>query len=115
MMPIASPKSACACPGGCSSGTNISCARCRHPATYSFDRAAADEAVLVPEALEDPLRRVLLLLRPAFVAGQDALDDGDERAQLRLHRRLRAPVTRRHREPHHLGNRPRINPKPPRG
>ena len=41
------------------------------------DRDAAGEAVLVPEALEDPLRRVLLLLRPAFVAGQDALDDGD--------------------------------------
>ena len=36
------------------------------------DRDAAREAVLVPQPLEDPLRRVLLLLRPAFVLGQDA-------------------------------------------
>jgi hypothetical protein len=31
--PIASPKSAWACPGGCTSGTNISCVRWRQPAT----------------------------------------------------------------------------------
>ena len=77
------------------------------------DRDAAREAVLVPQPLEDALGRVLLLLRPAFVLGQDAVDDGDEGAQLRLHRRLRAPVARRHREPHHLGDRPRIDPEPP--
>ena len=66
------------------------------------DRDAAREAVLVPQPLEDPLRRVLLLLRPAFVLGQNAVDDGDERIQLRPHRRLRAPVAWRHRERHHL-------------
>ena len=37
----------------------------------------------------------------------------NERPQLRLHRRLRAPVARWHGEPHHLGNRPGIDPKPP--
>src|ERR1022692_471550 len=31
--PIASPKSTWACPGGCTSGTNISCVRWRQPAT----------------------------------------------------------------------------------
>ena len=36
------------------------------------DRDAAREAVLVPQPLEDPLGRVPLLLRPAFVLGQDA-------------------------------------------
>ena len=77
------------------------------------DGEAAREAVLVPQPLEDALGRMLLLLRPAFVPGQDAVDDGDECAQLRLHRRLRAPVARRHREPYHLGDRPRIDPKPP--
>ena len=34
--------------------------------------------------------------------------------QLRPHRRLRAPVARRHRERQHLGHRPRVDPKPPR-
>jgi hypothetical protein len=57
---------------------------------------AAGKAVLVPEPLEDPLGRVPLLLRPALVLGQDAIDDGDDRIQLRPHRRLRAPVARRH-------------------
>jgi hypothetical protein len=33
MIPIASPKSAWACSGGCASGTNISCERCRQRAT----------------------------------------------------------------------------------
>ena len=78
------------------------------------DRDAAREAVLVPQPLEDPLGRVLLLLRPAFVLGQDPVDDGDERIQLRPHRRLRAPVARRHRERHHLRDRPGIDPEPPR-
>jgi hypothetical protein len=74
---------------------------------------AAGKAVLVPEPLEDPLGRVPLLLRPALVLGQDAIDDGDDRIQLRPHRRLRAPVTRRHRECHHLRNCSGIDPEPP--
>ena len=42
------------------------------------------------------------------------IDDGDERIQLRPHRRLRAPVARRHRERHHLRNSSGIDPEPPR-
>jgi hypothetical protein len=42
------------------------------------DRDATREAVLVAKPLENPLRRVLLLLRPTFVVGQDIVDDCDE-------------------------------------
>ena len=83
----------------------------RHVVLHDGD--AAGEAVLIPEPLEDPLGRVLLLLRPAFVLGQDAIDDGDDRIQLRPHRRPRAPVARRHRECHHLRNCSGIDPEPP--
>jgi hypothetical protein len=34
--------------------------------------------VLVAKPFKNPLRRVLLLLRPAFVVGQDILNDCDE-------------------------------------
>ena len=78
------------------------------------DRDAAREAVLVAKPFENPLRRMLLLLRPAFVVRQDIVDGRNVRAQLRLRRRPRPPITRRNRKRHHLGDRPRINPKPPR-
>ena len=78
------------------------------------DRDAAREAVLVAQPLEDPLRRVLLLLGNAFVVSQDLVDDRDERIELRPHRRLRAHVARRHRELHHLADSPGIDPEPPR-
>src|SRR4249919_1956666 len=67
-----------------------------------------------PCSSRSPLRRVLLLLRPTFVVGQDIVDDRDEPAQLRLRWRLRSPVARRHRKLHHLVDGPRIYPKPPR-
>jgi hypothetical protein len=76
------------------------------------DRDATREAMLVPETLEDALWPYAAALRPDFVFAQDTVDGGDERTQLRLHRRLRAPVARRHREPHHLGHRSRIHPEP---
>jgi hypothetical protein len=40
--------------------------------------------MLVPKPLENPLGRVLLLLWPAFVLGQDTVDGGEERPQPRL-------------------------------
>ncbi len=78
------------------------------------DRQPAGKAVLVSKTLEDPLRRVTLLRRTALILLKNPVDDPDERVQLRARRRLAPPVTRRHREHHHLGNRPRVDPKPPR-
>ena len=43
-----------------------------------FSVHTAREAVLVAKPFKNPLRRVLLLLRPAFVVGQDILNDCDE-------------------------------------
>src|SRR5258705_1331479 len=78
------------------------------------NRDATREAVLVTHALEDPLRRVLLLLGNTFVVTQDLVDDGDERIEPRPHRWLRAHVARRHGEHHHLADSPGIDPEPPR-
>ena len=78
------------------------------------DREAARKAVLVPQPLEDPLRRMPLLLGRRFVLGQDLVDDPDERIQLGPHRRLAAPVARRHRERIILRTVLRIDPEPPR-
>jgi len=78
------------------------------------DRDAAREAVLIPQPLKYPLRRVLLLLRSAFVFGQDAIDDRNERIKLRPGRRLRPPIPGRHGEFQHLVDGPRIDAKPPR-
>ena len=75
------------------------------------DREAARIPVLVPKPLKNPLRCVLLLLRPAFVLGQDRINDPDEWTELRLHRRLRPAVARRYRELHHLAHGPRVDPK----
>jgi hypothetical protein len=78
------------------------------------DRQPTGEAMLVPQTLEDPLRRVTLLRRTALILFHDPVDDADERVQLRSHRRLLAPVSGRHREHHHLGHCPRVDPEPPR-
>jgi len=78
------------------------------------DGQPAGVAVLFPKALEDPLRGVALLRRPALILLQDPVDDPDERIQLRPRRRLLPPVPGRHREHHHLGDRSRIDPKPTR-
>ena len=84
------------------------------PARYVIlhDRHAAGEAVLVTQPLEDPLRRMALLLGPLLVGCHDRIDDAGERIELGPKRRLRAHIPRRHREPQHLGDRPRINPEP---
>jgi hypothetical protein len=72
------------------------------------DRDATREAVLVTQALEDPLRRVLLLLGNTFVVTQDLVDDRDERIEPRPH------IAMRHGEHHHLADSPGIDPEPPR-
>jgi len=72
---------------------------------------AAGEPVLVPQPLEDPLRRVPLLLQLAFVVFQDLVDDRDEGVELRPDRRLRAPIPRRHRVLQDLRHRLAIDPE----
>jgi hypothetical protein len=91
------------------SGSNISHALPPAGHVVFHDRDAASEPMLVPQPLEDPLGRMVLLHRPGFVIGQNAVDDRDERIELRPHRRPAAPVARRHREP-----RSRIDPEAPR-
>jgi hypothetical protein len=46
-------------------------------------------AVLVAKPLEDPLRGMLLLPRPALILPQDTVDDPGERVELRTRRWLR--------------------------
>src|SRR5438270_4007563 len=71
-------------------------------------------AVLVAKPLEDPLRGVPLLPRPALILRQDTVDDPGERVELRTRRWSPPPVPRRNRERQHLGYCPRIDPKLPR-
>ena len=75
------------------------------------DGDPTSEAVLVAQTLEDPFRGMTLLGRAEFVVLQDLVDDPDKPIQLRPLRRSAAAVARWNREPHHLGNRPRIYPK----
>ena len=44
------------------------------PYIILHDRVAAHEPVLVPKPLQDPFRRVTLLLRPGLVLLQDPVD-----------------------------------------
>ena len=78
------------------------------------DRQPTSVAVLVPKPLEDPLRGVPLLRLTALILLQDLVDEPNERAQLRSRRRLATPIPGRHRENHHLGYRPRVDPEPSR-
>ena len=78
------------------------------------NRQATCEAVFVPKPLEDPLRRMLLLLRARLVVPQYAIDQWNKWIKLWLRRWLLTHVTRRRRELHHFGYRPRVNRKPSR-
>jgi len=60
------------------------------------DGVPAIEAVLVPEALEDALGGVPLLLGDAVIILQDAVDDAGERLQFGLPRWSLSSVARRH-------------------
>src|SRR3954447_14111469 len=53
-----------------------------HANSLFHRRLAADIAVLVPQALIDPLGRVALLGRRGAVRLQNAIDDGGERIEL---------------------------------
>src|SRR3954471_6910977 len=67
-------------------------------------RVAADIAVLVTQALIDPLGRVALFGRRGAVRLQNAINDRCERIELGAGAWLGAPVTRRHREGQHLAH-----------
>lgn len=66
---------------------------------------AAAIVVLSAQPLEDPLGRVPLLGRRLPVSLQDRLDHPEQRAQLRLPRRLAPLIARRRRISAHLDNR----------
>ena len=85
---------------------------CR-PDIILHHRIAAGIAMLVAQALEDPLRRMTLLYRRIPIRRQDRVDHRDQRAKLRLRRRLLAPVPRRHREPTDLCDRLPVQTKYP--
>ena len=80
------------------------------------DRVAAREPVLVPQTLEDPMRRVPLLARHLRgpVRLKDRVDDAGEALQLRTPDRLRPPIPRRRRIAQHLLHRAAVDPEPPR-
>src|SRR5471030_264268 len=77
-----------------------------------YNRDATREPILTAEPLKDPLRRMLLLLRSRLVVPKNVVDHWNKWIKLWLRRRLLAHITRRHREPYHLGYRPRAKPKP---
>jgi hypothetical protein len=58
------------------------------PNVVGDDGDAAGEAVLVAQPLEDPPRRVPLLVRKGPVRLQDLVDDREERVELRARRQL---------------------------
>ena len=76
------------------------------------DRDLARKAVLVAQTLEDALGCMPLLLRSLFVGSQDRIDDPHKRIELGPEGRLRANITRRHRELQHLGHSPGIDAEP---
>src|SRR5687768_5007413 len=78
------------------------------------DGVAADIAVLVPQALIDPLGRVALLGRRRAVRLQKAINDGCERIELGAGRWLGAPIARWHREGQHLPHGLAMKTKAPR-
>jgi hypothetical protein len=78
------------------------------------NRQPAGIAVLIAQALENPLHRVPLLRRAALILLQDPVNDAGERIQLGPLRRLAAPIPGRHRERQHLRHRPRVDAEPTR-
>ena len=62
--------------------------------SHGLDRVAAGKPVLVPQTLENPMRRVPLLARHVRIRVrlQDRVDDAGEPVQLRPPYRLRPPI-----------------------
>jgi hypothetical protein len=83
------------------------------PDVVGDDGDAAGEAVLVAQPLEDTLCRMPLLLRQDPVRLEDLVDDRNERVKLRARRRLRSPVSRRHRVLQDLRHRLAVDPEQP--
>ena len=79
------------------------------------DGIAAAEPVLVPQPLEDPVRRVALLARYVRIRVrlQDRVDDTGEPVQLGPPDRLRPAVARRRRVAQHLLHRATVDAEPP--
>ena len=79
------------------------------------DRVAAGKPVLVPQTLENPMRRVPLLARHVRIRVrlQDRVDDAGEPVQLRPPYRLRPPIPRRRRIAQHLLHSPAVDAEPP--
>src|SRR6202049_5200974 len=84
----------------------------QHVVLYNGDPAGI--AVLLAKPLEDPLRGMPLLPRPALIGRQDTVDNPGERVELGTRRRPAPPVPGRYRERQHLGYCPRVDPKLPR-
>ena len=61
------------------------------------DGDTAGEAMLIAQALMNPLRGVALLLDPRLILLEDLVDDRDKRIELRPCRLTLPPVTRRNR------------------
>ena len=85
------------------------------PDIVLHDGIAAGEPVLVPQPLEDPVRRVTLLARHLRIRVrlQDRVDDAGEPVQFGPPDRLRPPVARRRRIAQHLLHRPAVDAEPP--
>jgi hypothetical protein len=83
------------------------------PDVVLHDRLATREAMLRLEPLEDPPCRMPLLARPPLILLQDAVDHRQQWVELGPHRRLAAPVPRRHGKPQHLGHRLGVDAEDP--
>ena len=83
------------------------------PDVVLHDRLATREAVLCHQPLKYPPRRMPLLARPPLVLLQDPVDHRQQRVELGPHRRLAAPVPRRHGKPQHLGHRLGVDAEDP--
>ncbi len=77
----------------------------------AHNRIAAGKSPFIPQPIENPLRRVPLLLVNAAVALKDRVDPGHVRPELLGNRPLTTPVAGRNRKLKHLRDRIAVNAK----
>jgi hypothetical protein len=95
---VASPKSTCASPGGCTSGRNTALMRLPPSPHGVLDHCLPTrEAVLGLQPLKDPLGRMPLLLRSLLVSFENLVNDRQRRRQYPLRPRLLLTIPRRFR------------------